>query len=72
MFRGNTLQLTKQDGLWKSLCLCSVTPLSDSPCTKKDFNLQEEQSGNFLSLSSVFTGYFFFLHASEGAKEGLG
>lgn len=63
MFRRNTLQLTKQDSLWKSLYLCSVTPLSDSLCTKKDFNLQEEWCGNFLSLSSIFIRYiYFYMH----------
>lgn len=55
MFRGNILQMTKQKGLWKSLCFYSVIPLSHSPCTKEKLNLQEGWSGNILSLISDFT-----------------
>ena len=82
MFRGSILQLTKQKGHWKSLCLCSVIQLSNSPLMKKEFNLQEGWSGNFLCIVSVISPDAVlppllakqqdiqFLHVSEGSKEG--
>ena len=62
--------------------LCSVIPLSNSSLMKKEFNLQEGWSGNFLCIVSVISADAVlplllakrqdiqFLSVSEGSKEG--